>query len=235
MQWKACVWLVHVDDWAFKGAHENLHGRDPRVIDVAHVRWATTTAVTAVDLSVAEIAARYCGEPFWSERMPSVATVRARLTTESPPAASAWLRQGLRRGFPRRSSRPSAGSAKSALKNSPIWWAGRNSVTKRAPPPSTSNVCGFPIGTATVSPASNCEPSEGPRNSISDAQGCLRRNTAPQPETTPGTMHPPRRATAARRAGAPSAREALLPVFHGGPRSCPRGPAGSSRVAGRVR
>src|SRR5204863_10203985 len=67
---------------------------------------------------------------------------------------------------------------------------------------------------------------------ISDAQGCLRRNTAPQPETTPGTMHPPRRATAARRAGAPSAREALLPVFHGGPRSCPRGPAGSSRVAG---
>jgi hypothetical protein len=43
-------WLVHVDDWAFDGARENLGGRDPRVIDVAHVRWATTTAATAVDL-----------------------------------------------------------------------------------------------------------------------------------------------------------------------------------------
>jgi hypothetical protein len=99
-------WLVHVDDWAFDGASENLGGREPRVIDVAHVRWATTTAVTAVDLCVAEIAVRYCGEPFWSEWMPNLAEVRGRLTGQNPPAASAWLDrverdpdyQSLRRG-----------------------------------------------------------------------------------------------------------------------------------------
>jgi hypothetical protein len=84
-------WLVHVDDWAFAGAGESLRDRDPRVIDVAHVRWATTTAVTAIDLCVAEVAVRYCGEPFWTGRMPSFTTVRERLTDPSPSAASAWL------------------------------------------------------------------------------------------------------------------------------------------------
>ena len=84
-------WLVYVDDWAFAGVGESLRGRDPRIIDVAHVRWATTTAVTAIDLCVAEIAVRYCGEPFWSEQMPSFSTVRGRLRGQSPSAASAWL------------------------------------------------------------------------------------------------------------------------------------------------
>ncbi|MGH2974757.1 MAG: hypothetical protein ACRDLL_07815 [Solirubrobacterales bacterium] len=84
-------WLVGVDDWAFEGAGKNLGGRDPRIIDVAHIRWATTTAVTAVDLCVAEIAVRYCGEPFWSERMPSLASVRAKLTGQGSQSASAWL------------------------------------------------------------------------------------------------------------------------------------------------
>ena len=86
-------WLVHVDDWAFAGAGENLRGRDRRIIDVAHVRWATTTAVTAIDLCVAELAVRYCGEPFWTDRMPTFSTVRKRLTGQSPSAASAWLDQ----------------------------------------------------------------------------------------------------------------------------------------------
>ena len=82
-------WLVDLDDWAFDG--ENLGGRDPRVIDVAHVRWATTTAVTAVDLCAAEIAVRYCGESFWSDRMPGLEDVRDRLTGRAPEAATAWL------------------------------------------------------------------------------------------------------------------------------------------------
>lgn len=84
-------WLAHVDGWAFDSDRENLGGRDPRVIDVAHVRWATTTAVTALDLCAAEIAVRYCDEPFWSERMPNLGAVRGRLTGQGPPAASAWL------------------------------------------------------------------------------------------------------------------------------------------------
>ena len=84
-------WLVHVDDWAFDGAGENLGGRDEGPIDVAHVRWATTTAVTAIDLCVAEIAVRFCREPFWSERMPSLEEVQTRLKGQGQPAAAAWL------------------------------------------------------------------------------------------------------------------------------------------------
>ena len=51
-------WLADVDDWAFRGGRENLGKRDPRVIDVAHVRWATTTAITALDLCAVELACR---------------------------------------------------------------------------------------------------------------------------------------------------------------------------------
>jgi hypothetical protein len=84
-------WLVHVDDWAFDGAGENLGGRDARAIDVAHVRGATTTAVTAVDLCVAEMAVRCCRVPFWSKRMPSFEEVQTRLKGQGQPAATAWL------------------------------------------------------------------------------------------------------------------------------------------------
>jgi hypothetical protein len=69
-------WLADIDEWAVVNPRERLSRRDPRVIDVAHVRWPTTTAVTAIDLCVAEVAVRYCGEPFWSERMPPLAEVR---------------------------------------------------------------------------------------------------------------------------------------------------------------
>lgn len=84
-------WLTDVDEWAFANPRHSLGSRDPRVIDVAHVRWATTTAVTAIDLCVAEVAVRYCGEPFWSERMPPLAEVRRRLPGNGPPAARDWL------------------------------------------------------------------------------------------------------------------------------------------------
>lgn len=84
-------WLAHLDEWAFADPRERLGHRNHRVIDVAHVRWATTTAVTAIDLCVAELAVRYCGEPFWSERMPSLAAVRKRLAAKGPRAARDWL------------------------------------------------------------------------------------------------------------------------------------------------
>jgi hypothetical protein len=84
-------WLIDADEWAFAPPGDNIRGRDPRVIDVAHVRWATTTAVTAIDLCVAEIAVRFCNEPFWSERMPSLTAVRRRLTGQTAVTASSWL------------------------------------------------------------------------------------------------------------------------------------------------
>jgi hypothetical protein len=87
-------WLADIDEWAFADPRERLRGRDSRVVDVTHVRWATTTAVTAIDLCVAEVAVRYCDEPFWSKHMPGLADVRKLLSGRSghgPTAALGWL------------------------------------------------------------------------------------------------------------------------------------------------
>lgn len=87
-------WLTYLDEWAFERSPEHLLGRDPRVIDVAHVRWATTTAITAIDLCVAEIAVRYGGADFWSQRFPSLEDLRTELAGKAvPPAATGWLDQ----------------------------------------------------------------------------------------------------------------------------------------------
>ncbi len=56
---KSLHWLKEIDGCAFE-ADTNLRGHDPKVVDVAHVRWATSTATTAVDLCVAEIAVKVC-------------------------------------------------------------------------------------------------------------------------------------------------------------------------------
>lgn len=85
-------WLVRIDDWAFEGAGESLGDRDPRVIDVAHARWATTTAVTAIDLCAVEIAVQHGSEDFWSEHVPTLEIVKKKLAGQGiPPAAMAWL------------------------------------------------------------------------------------------------------------------------------------------------
>jgi hypothetical protein len=85
-------WLRYVDEWAFERFPEQLEGRDPRVIDLAHVRWATVTAVTAIDLCVAEIAVQYGGFDFWSECLPSLERLTKKLAGKTvPPAATDWL------------------------------------------------------------------------------------------------------------------------------------------------
>lgn len=76
---KGLHWLAHVDDWAFQGARENLGGRDPDVIDVAHVRWATTTAITAIDLCAFDLAVRHGCQEFWTENAPTFGKLRKEL------------------------------------------------------------------------------------------------------------------------------------------------------------
>jgi hypothetical protein len=63
-------WLVDLDDCAFSDTRQNLHGRDPQVIDIVHVRWATSTAVTALDLCGVELAIRYGALDFWATHAP---------------------------------------------------------------------------------------------------------------------------------------------------------------------
>jgi hypothetical protein len=83
-------WLAHVDEWAFAGHLENLGGRDPRIIDVAHVRWATLSAVTAIDLCAIEIAVQHGSVEFWSTHLPTFEGV-VKMRETIPPGAKAWL------------------------------------------------------------------------------------------------------------------------------------------------
>lgn len=91
-------WLVDLDDWAFTGSRENLQGRDPKVIDIVHVRWATSTAVTALDLCGVELAVRYAGLDFWTNKAPVLDWVEADVCKAGgtlPEWASEWLRTVL--------------------------------------------------------------------------------------------------------------------------------------------
>lgn len=87
-------WLAAIDDWAFAGERENLGGRDPRVMDVAHVRWASTTAKTAIDLCSIELAYRYGDHEFWAKRAQNFFEVRKTLKPDDPRTkerVTTWL------------------------------------------------------------------------------------------------------------------------------------------------
>jgi hypothetical protein len=65
------------------------------VVDVGHVRWATSTAITAIDLCVAEIAVKLCGTDFWSDHLPGVRDVRRQLRALSNVCPSAELSSAI--------------------------------------------------------------------------------------------------------------------------------------------
>jgi hypothetical protein len=81
-------WLVCLDGYAFAGDRSRLCGRDPRVIDVAHVRWALASAVTALDLCAVELAYRYGDFEFWSEHAPTLEQVHSNLRGDDPKVAA---------------------------------------------------------------------------------------------------------------------------------------------------
>ena len=71
-----------------------LHGHHPDVVDMAHVRWAAGTAVTAIDLCAAALARLHCGTT--SSREGSISDFRPdprnqRRRVALPPAALDWL------------------------------------------------------------------------------------------------------------------------------------------------
>jgi hypothetical protein len=63
----ALWWLGDVDDWAYSGDRRNLRAHDPETVDIAHVRWATGTAKTAIDLCAADAAVGHDVQPFWGD------------------------------------------------------------------------------------------------------------------------------------------------------------------------
>lgn len=63
------VWAVEavnylVDHDQVQSAYPNpVLGHDPDVVDIAHVRWATGSTITALDLCAAALGIHYCGNP----------------------------------------------------------------------------------------------------------------------------------------------------------------------------
>lgn len=88
-------YLVVVDDVAFGSTPRILHGQHPDTVDVAHVRWASGTAVTAIDLCAAALGRRYCGVV--GDRELSVPTLARAINAPGGPVlpkdAATWLHQ----------------------------------------------------------------------------------------------------------------------------------------------
>lgn len=88
-------WLIDVDDCAFEGDRRNLKGHRDVAVDMAHSRWATVTAKTAVDLCAAELGVRYAGVDFWSDRLPTIEFLNSQHLASLAEPAREWVSRVL--------------------------------------------------------------------------------------------------------------------------------------------
>jgi hypothetical protein len=97
----ALWWLAEVDDWAFSANRENIGEHDPDTIDIAHARWATGTAKTAIDLCVADAAVGNNVIGFWGDALdefahpPVAKTLHDKHKAKLPPEVALWLSELL--------------------------------------------------------------------------------------------------------------------------------------------
>lgn len=93
------IWAVEsleyldvLDDDAF-GANRDLRGCHPDVVDIAHCRWASSTAITSLDLCAAALQAFYCpGRRAWSMRSVTAGNRGAEGQRNNlPQAAIRWI------------------------------------------------------------------------------------------------------------------------------------------------
>jgi len=88
-------WLIDLDDRAFETDRRNLKGHSDVAVDMAHSRWATVTAKTAVDLCAAELGVRYAGVDFWGNRLPAIDSLRSKHLARLPEPAREWVSRVL--------------------------------------------------------------------------------------------------------------------------------------------
>jgi hypothetical protein len=84
-------WLSDVDDHAFKGDRRDLNGHGEVAVDMAHSRWASITAKTAVDLCAAELSVRHANVDLWADRLPTIEKLDHRHRARLPRAAREWV------------------------------------------------------------------------------------------------------------------------------------------------
>jgi len=92
-------YLDDLDATIQAGYPNSVSSHHPDVVDIAHVRWATGTAITAIDLCAAVLGRLYCGwtnskemdlrdfDPLIKNNSKRIAKVRSAL----PPSALAWV------------------------------------------------------------------------------------------------------------------------------------------------
>jgi hypothetical protein len=84
---EALDYLDDIDDEFVRTSR--TRGFHPHTIDLAHVRWAAGTAVTAIDLCAAALGNWYCGVPGDNHAL-DLADVRSQ-RNKLPPSATAWV------------------------------------------------------------------------------------------------------------------------------------------------
>ena len=83
-------WLADMDDRAFAGGRVGLQGHPAISVDIAHARWATASAISAIDLCGAELAVKYLGlgYPPSPDQTPTLAQLDA---NRLPSQAQLWV------------------------------------------------------------------------------------------------------------------------------------------------
>jgi len=89
-------WLVDVDDCALEGDRSHLAGHSDVAVDMAHARWATMTAKSAVDLCAADLGVRYDDDiDLWSDRLPTIERLHSKHLATLPEPARGWVARVL--------------------------------------------------------------------------------------------------------------------------------------------
>jgi hypothetical protein len=82
----ALWWLADLDESAFAASRAKLGSHNPDIVDIAHARWATATAKTAIDLCAADIAVGHQVKPFWAEKRDQTpGEIREQFAWQPPP------------------------------------------------------------------------------------------------------------------------------------------------------
>jgi len=84
-----CLYYLDDIDRNFDGTGLSIAGHKPDVVDVAHARWATSTAITSLDLCAAGLGRAFCGHG--GARELDISDMNASRKAQLPPDAKQWI------------------------------------------------------------------------------------------------------------------------------------------------
>jgi len=84
-----CLYYLDDIDRNFDGTGLSIAGHKPDVVDVAHARWATSTAITSLDLCAAGLGRAFCGHG--GARELDISDMITSRKAQLPPDAKQWI------------------------------------------------------------------------------------------------------------------------------------------------